>query len=341
MPQDLQLSTLEGEASTDAIDRLSAEPRNAQPEAIPPPETRTPSRATPRPIRVRGRRDNEPALGVAHGVAQTPAHGPALPRDRAILIRLAKMRLLSLPQLQRLVFAGRHRTRLSYRLSALARQGWIRLWEEPLIRGGRPRYVVPTLAGLRFGLAQLERSQQPFRHAQLLATMLRNDRRLPIPLTDGVTPAFLNHQREVNDILISLGSSQGSTVTWASSWHRPFPNSFHGLRLPQPDFVVVVAEGDERSLILGEHDRGHESLAHFAEAKITRYRDLARQAAVLKELTGFDAFTVLVTVNDALAKNSEARIEKLRRAALEGFAANLFSFASSLPSTLGFLANLK
>ncbi|MCG3193071.1 MAG: hypothetical protein DIJKHBIC_02320 [Thermoanaerobaculia bacterium] len=257
------------------------------------------------------------------------------------MIRLAKMRLLSLPQLQRLVFAGRHRTRLSYRLSALARQGWIRLWEEPLIRGGRPRYVVPTLAGLRFGLAQLERSQQPFRHAQLLATMLRNDRRLPIPLTDGVTPAFLNHQREVNDILISLGSSQGSTVTWASSWHRPFPNSFHGLRLPQPDFVVVVAEGDERSLILGEHDRGHESLAHFAEAKITRYRDLARQAAVLKELTGFDAFTVLVTVNDALAKNSEARIEKLRRAALEGFAANLFSFASSLPSTLGFLANLK
>ncbi len=314
-------------ASPDAIDRLRDAADDSPVEAVSPRETRTPRRATEEPIRARG--ETDPALGhrLAHGDSAPPARGPDLPRDRAILIRLAKMRLLSLTQLQQLVFGDRHRSRLSYRLSAMVRQGWIRLWEDPSVRGGRPRYVVPTRAGLRFGLSHLEQSQAPLRHAKLLAMMLRNDRRFPVPLTDGVLPAFLIHQREVNDILVSIESSPIPIATWMSSWHRPFPNSLHGLRLPQPDFVVVVAEGDERRLVFGEHDRGQESLTHFAEAKVERYRELARRADILKDLTGFDAFSVLVTVSDGLHGDSEGRIRRLRRASLEGFAAKLFSFS--------------
>lgn len=283
---------------------------------------------------MRGARSNGVAHGLARtparGVARTPAHGPSLPRDRAILVRLAKLRLLSLPQLASLVFPGRHRTRLSYRLSALARNGWLRVWEDGSVRGGRPRYVVPTQGGLRWALTQLQRSQAPFRHATLLATMLRSDRRRPIPLRDGVTPAFLAHQREVNDLLVAIGSAPDLRVTWASSWHRPLPNARDGIRLPQPDFVLVLAEGETRRLVFGEHDRGQESLAHFAEAKATRYRELARRTDLLRALTGFESFSVLVTVDDARGEDSASRLAHLLRVTLERYAAALFTFAPAI-----------
>ncbi len=258
--------------------------------------------------------------------------GPGLPRDRAVLIRLARHRVLSLAQVQQLVFPGLHRSRVSRRVGALEREGWVSTWEQPVNRGGRPRLVLPTTQGLRWALGRLEAETAIYPYARLVGTMLRRDGRRPLPFQRGVAPPFLAHMHEVNDVLISLCADPALAVTWVSSWNRPLPNTSHGLPLPQPDGVVVVSPGDGAAeLVFLEHDRGGESLVHFRSRKIDRYRQLAKRPGLLADLTGFHAFRVWVTVRAGEAAATAERIAELGRCAKARLAGPLFAFAAFDP----------
>jgi len=251
-----------------------------------------------------------------------PAHGrlgPALPRDRAILLRLARLRVLSLAELQALVFLGRDRSRLSRRLSRLEEAGWLQRWEEPRARGGRFRFVVPTATGLTWALGQLSETTRDTREARLVSTMLRAGRMAPLVLPPGRIPSFLPHLRDVNALLVAALRSSALHVAWASSWPRAFPSA-PARRLPVPDGVLVLAPHDgSRQLVFLEHDRATESLRSFARTKLARYRLLTTRPGTLEELTGHRAFRVLVTVGGDPAVAS-GRLRALRRLVRGAFA---------------------
>ena len=119
--------------------------------------------------------------------------------------------------------------------------------------------------------------------------------------------------------------SRSWTNPGASSWQRPFPvHGARGLRLPQPDGILLLAGGDgPRRLVFLEHDRGTESLVSFARAKIDRYRALASRPGLLEELTGFRRFSVVVTVTGPGPAETDARTRALTRLIRSRFAAAL------------------
>lgn len=298
------------------IFRPGAAPAAAQPDAVAAAAPRTPGRAGGGRIRVR------PAP-PAHG-----SHGPALPRDRAVLLRLARLRVLSLADLQALVFVGRDRSRLSRRLARLEEAGWLRRWEEPRVRGGRFRLVVPTAAGLAWALGQMEDTAGDGPEARLVSTMLRAGLPSPLELPTGRIPAFLPHLREVNGLLVAALLAPALRVAWASSWPRALPTTA-ALRLPAPDGVLVLAPEDgPRALVFVEHDRSTESLRSVARTKIDRYRTLAARPGTLEELTGHRAFRVLVTVGGEPSDVSR-RIRALRRLVREAFAERFIAVAAA------------
>ena len=300
----------------DTIFRPGPSPAAAQPDAVTAAAARTPGRAGGGRIRVR------PAP-PAHG---TP--GPALPRDRAVLLRLARLRVLSLAELQALVFVGRDRSRLSRRLARLEEAGWLRRWEEPRARGGRFRLVVPTAAGLAWALGQVEETAGDSPETRLISTMLRAGRPSPLELPSGRIPAFLPHLRDVNGLLVAALLAPALRVAWASSWPRALPTSA-ALRLPAPDGVLVLAPEDgTRELVFLEHDRATESLRSVARTKIDRYRALAARPGTLEELTGHRAFRVLVTVGGDPSDVS-GRIRALRRLVREAFAERFIQVAAA------------
>ncbi len=300
----------------DPIFRPEAPPPAAQPDAVAGAAQRTPGRAGGGRIRVR------PA---------PPAHGrlgPTLPRDRAILLRLARLRVLSLAELEALVFLGRDRSRLSRRLSRLEEAGWLQRWEEPRARGGRFRLVVPTATGLAWALARLSETTRDTREARLVSTMLRAGRMAPLVLPPGRVPAFLPHLRDVNALLVAALGSSALHVTWASCWPRAFPSS-PARRPPVPDGVLVLAPHDgSRQLVFLEHDRATESLRSFSRTKLERYRLLASRPGILEELTGFRAFRVLVTVGGDPAAAS-GRLRALRRLVREAFVERLIQVVAA------------
>lgn len=260
----------------------------------------------------------------AHGA------GPDLPRDRAVLIRLARHRVLSLAQVQKLVFPGLHRTRVSRRLSALQRSGWLNLWVQPVERGGRPRFVVPTVRGLRWAMARIEAEASVYPYWPLITTMPRRDGRQRLPLAPGVTPPWLAHLREVNDVLVALMADTSLAVPWASSWTRPFPDLRREVALPQPDAIVVLQAPDSSiELVFLEHDRGGESLKHFRSHKVERYRQLAQRPELLAELTGYRAFKVLVTVRTGDPTTTQKRLDELEHCARSRLASQLFTFLAA------------
>lgn len=300
------------------------EPAPPRPEADGATTPRTPRRASETASRVRA---HGPSRQGAHDPAHDRARGPDLPRDRAVLIHLARLRLLLMPQLGRLAFAGRDRSRVSRRVRTLERGGWVTTWEERAVIGGRPRYVLPTREGLRWALRRLEEETRTSPYARLVETMLRRDGRVPLPLLPGSAPAFLPHLRQTNELVVALQSQPGLGVCWASSWHRPLPNRAFALALPQPDAVIVSMTADETyRLAFLELDRGHESLRHFARTKADHYRALVQRPALLRELTGFDTFEVWVAVD--AGERTARRIEDLARVARECFTERLFRFRS-------------
>ncbi len=281
--------------------------------------------AAPRPNAILGDAARTPRVAGPPGVRLRANGGPRLPRDRAVLIRLARLRVLSLSQLHPLVFPGLHASSLSRCLSRLEEGGWAQRWEEPRETGGRPRLVVPTATGLSWALGRLEEEAPGFVHERLLRTMLGTGRASPLVLPPGRIPASLPHLLEVNQVLVALLGTSELAVTWASSWPRPFPSGgAYGLRLPQPDGILLLAGGEgPRRLVFLEHDRGTESLVSFARAKVDRYRALASRPGLLEELTGFRRFAVVVTVTGPGPAETDARTRALTRLIRSRFAAAL------------------
>jgi len=205
----------------------------------------------------------------------------------------------------------------------------VTVWEQPVELGGRPRLVIPTIQGLRWALGRIETETTADPCARLVTTMLRRDGRRPLPFRRGVVPPFLAHLQEVNEVLITLLADPALTVTWASSWNRPLPNTSHGVALPQPDGVVVFSTpGGEPELAFIEHDRGGESLAHFRASKVDRYRQLAQHPGLLADLTGFPRFRVWVTVRTGDATQTADRIAELEQSVRARLARSLFTFAA-------------
>lgn len=302
--------------------------------------SRAPAAQLPDAVAAAATRTPTCAAGAGGGV-RARGDGPGLPRDRAVLIRLARHRLLSLAQLHRLAFAGLHRSRVSRRVSALARTGWVTTWDDPRGVGGHVRFVAPTVAGLRWPLHRIEETTRGSSYARLISTMLRRDGRHPLPLVRGGVPAWLTHLVEVNGVLIEMQGT-GGEIVWASSWNRPLPNASHGIGLPQPDGVVVrrVDDGAVEVLFM-EHDRGGESIRHFRSRKVDRYRQLAQRPGLLLDLIGVRAFHVLVTVNAGDPDLNTRRIEELRTCATTGLAGGLFTIvpADSIRASGGPLAS--
>jgi hypothetical protein len=157
--------------------------------------------------------------------------------------------------------------------------------------------------------------------------VLRHGGRRPLVLAPRVTPAFLAHQRECNDLLIAYSRIPDVRLLWATSLERPLPPHVRGIALPQPDYLLVLERDGVTGLVLGEHDRGQESLAHFRRTKAERYAALAARPELVAELFGFDRFMVWVTVLDARAGAPRRRLEALLRVAMAAAAADVMAFA--------------
>jgi hypothetical protein len=259
------------------------------------------------------------------------------PADRAVLLALARCRFLSFDQVRRAAFPQLSSQRVGQRLHSLADAGWITTWEDVSRIGGRPKYALPTRRALTVAHTLLAAGALPTAAAQTASLLLRSAPRRPLVLEPRITPAFLAHQRECNDLLLAYGTIPGVRLLWATSSDRPLPLHAGGIALPQPDSVLVIERAGAASLIFGEHDRGHESLAHFRRTKAERYAALAARPSLVRELFGFDHFTVWVTVLDARTGTPLRRMASLvevarRAAASDVMAFTLAGWAASTPA---------
>jgi len=237
--------------------------------------------------------------------------GPPLPRDREVLLEIARYRIVSFAHLKAFVFSNRHGSVLTRRMQALEQAGYLTVWEERLSRGGHPRYALLTQRGLSWAIEELRSGAAGRTHEQLVRFMLGTRPRKPLVLAPNTAPPFLPHQIETNRIAASFASAAGLGIRWASTWHRPFPNEVRGVAMPQPDGVLVALIGGQPHLLFLEHDRSQESPGSFAERKTQRYQLLV-DLGLARELLGFDTFTVLVTVVDPVSQRPFDRIRALQ-----------------------------
>lgn len=257
---------------------------------------------------------------------QTRRQNSTRRRDRAVRLALARHRVLSFRQLRRLVFPELTAQRVGQHLHRLAVNGWLRIWEDASQLGGRPRYALLTRRALAVALDELRAERPEQSTAHLASIMLPRSPRRPLRFTARVTPAFLPHQRECNDLLIAFAEMPGVRLLWATALDRPFPLRAAGIALPQPDYVLVLEHGGRASLVFGEHDRGHESLAHFRAAKAERYAALAARPELARELFGFATFRVWVTVLDARSGAPLRRLARLVHVARAAAASDVMAF---------------
>lgn len=248
------------------------------------------------------------------------------PPDRAVLLALARCRILSFDQLRRVVFPQLSPQRVGQRIQALDAGGWLDVWEDASRIGGRPRYALPTARALVLAHEALLASSAGTPTERIAALLLRARPRRPLVLAPRVTPAFLAHQRECNDLLIAYASIPGAKLLWSTSLDRPLPLAASHVALPQPDYLLVVDVSGRPTLIFGEHDRGHESLAHFRRTKAERYATLAARPEVVQQLFGFARFMVWVTVLDARAGAPLRRLAALVHVARNAAASDVMAF---------------
>ncbi len=271
--------------------------------------------------------DGRPSSEPHADVPETP--GPAIERDRTLLLALTRMRLLSLTQIHARLFAGLDRAVASRTAKRLQRQGWISVWEDPIARGGRPRYFLPTTKGLQWALSELQGHVIGSAAERIVALMAPNPKRRPLVLVPGERPAFLAHQREINHLLTAYEGHERMRILWASSWDRPFPSSVRGIAMPQPDYVLVAQVDGQARLVFGEHDRGQESLAHFTSAKVERYSELADLPGFTESVLGFRSFSLWVTVTDTKTRQPGRRLAVLMEAARRGGLGSVARFSLS------------
>jgi hypothetical protein len=265
---------------------------------------------------------NEPPT-VALAPPRIPSESPALHRDREALLEIARYRLVSFAHLKEFIFSNRHGSVVTRRMQALERAGFITTWEVQLTRGGHPRFALLTHKGLTWAMEALRVAAVGQPHEQLVGFMLGTRTRRPLVLAPHTAPPFLPHQVETNRLSATFARASALGITWASAWHRPFPNEARGVAMPQPDAVLVAVGSGEPRLLFLEHDRAQESPGSFAERKTQRYQ-LLLDLGLARELLGFDSFTVLVTVVDPTNRRPFERIRALQEVSA---AATMMSFA--------------
>jgi len=305
---------LQPEAVTDPAThdvRVSFEGAEARPEAVGTnahgSPTRTLPRTRPRTIPILGD-DTVPR----HLSAKRP--GPeAVPlgRNRTLVLAVARHRLLSLEQLARCLFPGQAHQVVGRRVRRLQRRGWLTTWDLPVQLGGRPRFVLPTARALRFAYHALEADARGTAAGALLRAMRPARPPKPLALEQGTTPPFFQHQKETNDLALAITTRSGLTVTWSSTWERPFPTTAGGITLPQPDAVFLVETTRGPRVILLEHDRGMEPVRHFHATKTARYADLLARPELCRELFGTTALEIWVAVLDARERRPVHRLTQL------------------------------
>jgi hypothetical protein len=248
--------------------------------------------------------------------------GPPLLRDREAILAIARYRVLPFRLLADLCFADRHASVVTRRMQALHDLGFVTTWQERLSRGGHPRYALLTQKGLTWAMQELAAETVGKPHEQLVRFMLGSRQKKPLILAPNTAPPFLAHQVETNMLATALSRATTHGITWASTWHRPFPNEIRDVAMPQPDAVIVATVEGAPHLIFLEHDRNQESPASFAERKTRRYQ-LLLDLGLTRELLGFDTFTVLVTVLDPKDHRPLRRIRALQEVSA---AAPMFRF---------------
>jgi hypothetical protein len=233
----------------------------------------------------------------------------ALPlRDRALVLAVARMRVLTYGQVGRLLFPERHASIVTRRARALVHAGWLRRVRPRVERGGAPSYLLPSARGLAASLDLLLAEAEGTTLSVLVRRMVPMRPRKPLALT---AMSSLAHQREVNDLLVAYARAPDLRIRWSSSWERPFGRGSDAALLPQPDYVLVIERAGSPVLVFGEHDRGHESLAHFRATKAERYAPFALLPAAAAAAFGIAAVEVWITVTDPIARNPRRRLRHL------------------------------
>jgi len=247
--------------------------------------------------------------GIPSGTGITAAALTALPsRDRSLVLAVARMRVLTYGQAGRLLFPGRHASIVTRRARVLVRAGWLRRVRPRVERGGAPSYLLPSARGLSASLDLLLAETDNTPLSVLVRRMVPTRSRKPLALTE---TTFLAHQREVNELLVAYARASELRVLWASSWERPFGRGPDAALLPQPDYVLVLERAGSPVLVFGEHDRGHESLAHFRAAKAERYAPFALLPDAATSAFGIPGVEVWVTVTDPVARAPRRRLQHL------------------------------
>jgi Replication-relaxation len=263
--------------------------------------------------------------GTPGGTDITTAALAALPsRDRALVLAVARMRVLSYGQVGRLLFPGRHASIVTRRSRALDRAGWLRRVRPRVAYGGAPSYLLPSARGLAASLDFLLAETDGTACSVLVQRMVPVRPRKPFA---GTTTSSLAHQREVNDLLVAYARSPDLRVLWASTWERPFGRGPDAALLPQPDYVLVLQRAGAPVLVFGEHDRGHESLAHFRATKAERYAPFALLPAAATAAFGIPLVEVWITVTDPVSRAPRRRLQHLADIILAAGAASITRLA--------------
>lgn len=296
--------------------RVTFETAEAHPEAVSSPAEGSPTRTVPGTLIGTAPRTLPPKVReAATAASRLGPHATPIGTNRALVLGIARHRLLSLEQIGRLFFPGQASQVIGRRVRRLARAGWLRTWDQPVVSGGRPRFVLPTARAHRWAYHELRAATHGTPAATLVQTMLPARPPLPLTLEPGVTPPFFQHQRETNDLAISVATQTGLPLRWCSTWERPFPVAAGGITLPQPDAVFLVDLPSGPRLICLEHDRGMEPVRHFHRTKTERYADLLARPELCAQLFGTRTLEVWVSVLDARKRRPLQRLEALRRTA--------------------------
>jgi hypothetical protein len=263
--------------------------------------------------------------GIPRGTGITAAALAALPsRDRALLLAVARMRVLTYGQAGRLLFPGRHASIVTRRARVLVRADWLRRVRPRVARGGAPSYLLPSARGLAASLDFLLAETDGTALSLLVGRMVPKRLRKPLALTE---TSSLAHQREVNELLVAYVRAPELRVLWASSWERPFGRGPDAALLPQPDYVLVIERSGSPVLVFGEHDRGHESLAHFRATKAERYAPFALLPDAAASAFGIAEVEVWITVTDPIGHNPRRRLRHLADVLLASGAAPITRLA--------------
>lgn len=271
-----------------------------------PPVGRTgPGGSTPRPSEV----SHGPSVRVRSG--GVPG-GPRIARDADALRAIVLYRVLTYEDLNTLVFRAKDDTMVRRRVHALEAAGFVQTWADALLRAGRTKYVFATAKGRAWALKQFAVEAAGTPHARLVRTLLARAGTSGLTLTDGApAPLFLPHQMAANRAVGALARRDALGVTFASTWHLPFPSEIEKIALPQPDGILVATHDGAPHVFFVELDRDTEHAPAFKEKKVQRYVRF-RDYGFAEELCGIADFTVLVVLQP---KDPVKRLEELQRVA--------------------------